>query len=194
MGKKHFLYFLFFVLTIPSNTYAHTISQHLEELYGDTYLPFYIISKLLLFVGLGMLAFNNKKIKSPFQFRLLFFASIVPGMILGFLIEGGDFILMCNIISISLAGVLLLFNLNTSTHIFDGLFLFFGLTVGFEYGKYISHTSDLLWFYIILLLCGLIVFLLLNNLRFIGNSRRNYLRHGVALFLIISGIIVVLLT
>lgn len=194
MGKKHFLYFLFFVLTIPSNTYAHTISQHLEELYGDTYLPFYIISKLLLFVGLGMLAFNNKKIKSPFQFRLLFFASIVPGMILGFLIEGGDFILMCNIISISLAGVLLLFNLNTSTHIFDGLFLFFGLTVGFEYGKYIRHTSDLLWFYIILLLCGLIVFLLLNNLRFIGNSRRNYLRHGVALFLIISGIIVVLLT
>lgn len=194
MEKKHFLYFLFFVLTIPSNTYGHTISQHLEELYDDTYLPFYIISKLLLFVGLGMLAFNNKKIKSPFQFRMLFFASIIPGMILGFLIEGGDFTLMYNTIGISLTGVLLLFNFNTSARIFDCLFLLFGLTVGFEYGKYISHTSDLVWFYIILLLCGGIIFLLLNNLRFIGNSKRNYLRHGVALLLIISGLIVVLLT
>jgi len=195
MRKIHFLSLLLFIfICIPQFLFAHTISQHLEELYGDTYLPFYIISKLLLFVGLGMLAFNIKKIKSPFQFRLLFFASIIPGMILGFHVEGGDFTLMYNNIGILLAGVLLLFNFDTSTRRFDNLFLLFGLTIGFEYGRYISHTGDLVWFYIILLSSGLIVFLLLNNLRFIGNSKRNYLRYGAALFLIIVGIIVVLLT
>jgi hypothetical protein len=101
---------------------------------------------------------------------------------------------MMNRVGLIFIGVLLIFTKNTEHKLIERAFYIFGLTIGFEYGRSFLHTESLLWFYILTLALGSISFIILNNFRIIGNPRLQIPLNIFSLFLIISGLLLVLLS
>jgi hypothetical protein len=100
---------------------------------------------------------------------------------------------MANKLGLIFIGGLLIFTKNTMHGVVKGAFFIFGLTLGFEYGRSFLHTESLLWFYILTLGAGSLIFILLNNYRIIGNPKLQAPLNVFSLFLIVSGIVLVLL-
>ena len=184
-----FLFFSVIVFSIP--VYAHTINQHLEELYGETYLPLFALARLLPFIGLGMLTFNaNAK---PFKIKWYFIISLAVGVFLGFFIEVDRSIFWFNSLSVIASGIVLLTVTKSEKNWLYGLLVIFGITLGFEHGVYIAHAQEFRWLYLTILASGLMVFLLLSSIQFIGHQRRKLIVYFTGIFLILFGIGSVLL-
>lgn len=196
MKRIHFLIFIILILIVifPQELFAHTINQHLEELYGETYLSFFIIAKLLPFLGLGFMAFNIKLKDNSLQFRWIFFIGIVAGIILGFLYNGSYTPYLFNKFLIIGAGIALFYIKDTSGKIFNGIFLISGISLGLEDGIYMAHAHDYRWLYGLILVACLIPFLILNNIQFVGNPKRQWFLNASGIILIVCGLIVMLLT
>ena len=180
-------------LSIVGNTniYAHTISRHIEELYGDTYLPLFILGKLLPFLGLGMLSFGIKAFKMPIN-KLFVFVFMI-GIALGFLFNGFALAFLLNNLAVLAIGVILLaFTVNLRYWI-AGLFMLFGLSMGYEHGLYISHAHDFTWVYISIAGLRLLLFFLLRKTSFIRNPRRKILVYSMGIFMVLAGITLILL-
>jgi len=196
MRKPYFLIvsdILIFIF-LPLISFGHTINQHLEELYGELYLPLFIIGGLLPFIGLGVLAFNPTSRKKRVQVKWPFIISLFLGLILGLIVREGDFNMLVNKIAILVCGFLLLFAGEPFSAKINLLFILLGITVGFENGMYIMHTYEFMWLFLSIFISGIILFLFLNNIQFIGLPKRKMMQFALSLFLILSGIILILLT
>ena len=96
------------IFSVPQLLYAHTISQHLEELYGETYLPLFIIAKILPFIGLGMLSSYQGLGILPFKNYWLMIMGISLGFVLSQITHEFHFLLFANNVGIVVIGLLLL--------------------------------------------------------------------------------------
>lgn len=172
---------------------AHTINQDMEQMYGTAYLPIFIYARLLPFVGLGLLSFDAQKNKS-FQVHWPFFMPLIFGIALGFVWHGGHFISMFNNVGIIAIGLLLLFINSSANKYVLALFLGLGLTIGYENGLFIAHSGHFRWMYLSILGCGVCLFLILNNIHFVGNPRRKIILNIAGIIFLISGIFIVLLS
>lgn len=184
---------LFLSILISSSSFAHTISRDLEQTYINSYFPLFFLAKLLPFIGLGVLAFNPNDEDNVFQFRWQFFAAMFPGLVLGYYLHNDFTTSMVNKVGLIFIGILLLFTKNTNNRAVVIVFFIFGITLGFEYGRHFLHTRDFMWYYAISLVVGSLTFILLNNFRIIGNPKLQAPLNVFSLFLIISGIVLVLL-
>jgi hydrogenase/urease accessory protein HupE len=191
--RKYQLLISVLALSIIGNTniYAHTINQHLEELYGETYLPLFVLARLLPFIGLGMLAFNTNT--KRFKIKWYFIIVLAVGVFLGFFIEVDGFIYWFNNLSVIASGIILLTVTKSEKKWLYGLLVIFGITLGFEHGIYIAHTQAFRWLYLMILASDLMVFLLLSSIQFIGHPRRKMIVYFTGIFLILFGIGSVLL-
>ena len=191
MKKSYFLITLGFLLCSYETSSAHTISEQLEALYGETYLPLFVIAKLLPYIGLGTLAYEpgGKFLQS----KWLFICGIAIGFLLGFYLETNHNILFLNKIGIVFIGILILFSGKINRKFISVLIAFFGLSLGYENGISIAHTHDFLWVYIAILTMGIVLYSVLTTIQFIGNPKRNVIRFAIGFFMILSGLFVVLL-
>ena len=191
MKKSYFLITLGFLFCSYGTSLAHTISEQLEALYGETYLPLFVIAKVLPFIGLGTLVYapGDKFLQS----RWLFICGIAIGFLLGFYLETNHNILFLNKIGIVFIGILILFPGKINHKFISVLSAFFGLGLGYENGISIAHTHDFLWVYIAILTIGIVLYSVLTTIEFIGNSKRNVIRFAIGFFMILSGLFVVLL-
>ena len=196
MRIRHFLIPITFLIAMLSSIdiSAHTISQDLEQTYIKSYFPLFFVAKMLPFIGLGILAFNTNVEGKVLQIRWQFFVAMFFGLILGYYMHNDFTTSMVNKVGLIFIGGLLIFTKNTINGVVKGAFFIFGLTLGFEYGKSFLHSESLLWFYILTLVTGGIIYIFLNNIRIIGNPMLQIPLNIFSLFLIISGIILVLLT
>lgn len=179
---------------IPQVTFAHTISQHLAELYGQTYLPVYIVAKILPFIGLGMLAFNQGKSSIPFKNHWILFMGISLGAILSFLNETLDFIFMTNNVGIVISGLLLIIITTPNKQIIQLILVVAGVTLGYEYGINISHSMEFKWLFSSILAAGLTLFMVLSRIQFFRVGVRSMIRISAGLLLVIAGLIVILMS
>ena len=173
---------------------AHTISRDLELTYSRAYLLLFVLARLLPFIGLGILAFKTNTKGKTFQIRWQFFVCLLLGLIIGYHLHHGFSLSILNQVGLIFIGVLLIFTKSTEHKLILGTFLLFGLSLGFEYGRSFLHTENFMWFYILTLGAGSIIFILLNNFRIIGNPKFQIPLNIFSLFLIVSGIVLVLLT
>ena len=178
---------------MPSNSFAHTISQDLEQTYINSYIPLLFLAKMLPFIGLGILAFNSSAKGKIIQIRWQFFAAMFLGVVLGYNLHLDITTTMINKVGLVLIGALLIFTKNTNNRFVERAFFVFGATLGFEYGSHFLHTQDLLWYYVLSLGIGSLAFIFLNNFRVIGNPKLQLPLNVFSLFLIVSGIVLVLL-
>lgn len=194
---KHFYssIMIFSLLVISTHSAdAHAINKHLEELYGASYLPFFIFAKLLPFIGLGLLAKKlTLSITNP-QMPVFFILGITIGLVTAFQFEGFESAFLINNISIILSGILLLIPGNITNRLFVGLLLFFGLTLGYEHGLYLSHAHKFTWLYLLILGSGIAVFAVLSFFPERKVKFRKAVLQSVGVFLILCGITAVLLT
>ncbi len=180
-------------LLVSAPTFAHTINQHMEQMYGIAYLPIFICARLLPFIGLGLLAHDSQK-SNTFQVHWRFFAALFFGLALGLNWHGGHFISMINNVGIIAIGILLLFvNKSSNKHLLKS-FLIFGITIGYENGLFIEHSDDFRWMYISILASGVCLFLILNNIHFIGNHKRKIFLNMAGVIFILLGVFLVLLS
>lgn len=195
MRKKHFLISFIYVIAwlLYSDLSAHTIPHDLEQAYGRTYLPLFFFVKLLPFLGLGILAFNTTAEGRVIQIRWQFFAAMILGLVLGYQLHNDMTTSMINKVGLVLIGILLIFTKNTNNRFIERSFFIFGATLGFEYGRHFLHTEDYMWYYVLSLITGNLFFILLNNFRIIGNIKLQIPLQIFSIFLIITGIILVLL-
>jgi len=188
------LLLLSFMLLIPHLTLAHTISQHLEELYGETYLPLFIIAKLLPFIGLGMLSYDQGSSKIPWKNQRMLLIGILPGIILSYFTEDLQFLLIMNKVEILLFGFLLLIINRPKKFSIQMIILIAGISLGYEYGINTAHAREFKWLFISLLLIGVSIFLVLNRFQFFRNGVMNLIRISSGILLVVAGLIVILLT
>lgn len=196
MKKKHFLILilLFIVFIYPTSSNAHTISQHLEELYGQTYLPLFIIAKLLPFIGLGMLANATKSSQKNMGNQWFFILAIIAGIAIGYYFDVLQTLLVANKMSILIVGVLLLILNRPINFIAKILMIFFGCSLGYEYGLNIAHAVEFKWLFLLLLSIGISIFLTLSRFHFFKKGIYSTIRISVGIMLVIAGLIVILLT
>lgn len=180
-------------ILISTNSYAHTISRDLEQTYINSYFPLFFLARILPFLGLGILAFNTKIQKQVFQLRWLFFVFLLLGLIIGYHVHHNFTTLIANKAGLIVIGALLIFTKNTMHDFVKGAIFIFGLSLGFEYGRSFLHSQDFLWYYVLSLGIGSLTFILLNNFRIIGNPKLQIPLNILSLFLIVSGIVLVLL-
>ena len=191
MKINYFLITLGFLLCSYETSLAHTISEHLEALYGETYLPLFVIAKLLPYIGLGTLAYAPGE--KFLQSRWLFICGIAIGFLLGFNLVTNHYILFLNKIEIVFIGFLILFYTKANRKFIGVLGVFFGITLGYENGVSLAHTHDFKWVYIAIVTMGVVLYLVLSTIQFIGRPKRNVIRFAIGLFMILSGLFVVLL-
>ncbi len=194
MRRWRLLSIVFIYLLIPQNIFAHTIGQHLEELYEKAYLPLFVLVRLLPFIGLGVLAGSHRLKNYPIKYSWLFLFSIVTGLIFGTFVDGGNIIPMINKVGIIFIGFLITLNKNVAAHGLISILILFGLTLGFEYGMYMAKTHEFREFYIILLMAGILLFAVMNLLYRFKYGKRKILQYGIGTLLITGGLIVLLLT
>ena len=194
MRKKYFLISFIFVIAwlLYSDLFAHTIPHDIEQAYSKTYLPLFFFAKLLPFLGLGILAFNTSAKGRVIQIRWQFFVALIPCLVLGYLLHSEMTTSMMNKVGLVLIGILLIFIKNTNNRFIERSFFIFGATLGFEYGRNFLHTENFMWYYVFSLGAGSLAFILLNNFRIIGNTKLQIPLQIFSIFLIISGIILVL--
>ena len=191
MKKNYFLITFGFLFCSYETSLAHTISEHLEALYGETYLPLFVIANLLPYIGLGTLAYvpGEKFLQS----RWLFICGIAIGFLLGFYLDTNHYILFLNKIEIVFIGFLILFYTKANRKFISVLGVCFGITLGYENGISLAHTHDFKWVYIAIVTMGIVLYLILSTIQFIGRPKRNVIRFAIGLFMILSGLFVVLL-
>ena len=196
MRRRHFLIptILLFAMLSFFDVSAHTISRDLEQTYSRAYLLLFILARLLPFVGLGILAFKTNTKGKTFQIRWQFFVCLLLGLIIGYHLHHGFSISILNQVGLIFIGVLLIFIKSTESKLIFGTFILFGSSLGFEYGRSFLHTENFMWFYILTLGAGSVIFTLLNNFRIIGNPKFQIPLNIFSLFLIVSGIVLVLLS
>ncbi len=196
MNNKYFLTpSLFLIFFLSSNcVFAHTISHDIEQAYIKAYLPLFFLAKILPFIGLGILAFNANFSGRSLQIRWQFFAALFLGLVLGYQIHNDFTTSMLNKVGLIFIGVLLIFTKNTAHNLIKSTFYILGLTLGFEYGRSFLHTESFLWFYLLTLGLGSLSFIVLNNLRIIGNPKLQIPLNIFSLFLILSGLVLILVT
>lgn len=196
MSKRPVLIPTFSMIVMLSSldVFAHTINHDLEQTYSRAYLFLFILGRLLPFIGLGILAFKSNTIEKIFQIRWPFFICLLLGIILGYHLHHDFSVSIINQIGLIFIGILLIFTKNTQHNLISVTFFLFGSSLGFEYGSNFLHTENLMWLYIMTLGAGSIIFVLLNNVRIIGNNKFLILLNIFSLFLIISGIVLVLIS
>lgn len=196
MRKSHFSASCILVgaLAICTDLYAHTIPHDLEQSYINTYLPLFFFAKLLPFIGLGILAFNTSLKGRSIQIRWQFFVALALGFALGYFTHTEFTTAAINKVGLVLIGILLIVAKNTSTRFIEIFIFAFGATLGFEYGRYFLHTEDFIWYYVLSLGAGGLVYILLNNFRIIGKTKLQMPLQIFGVFLILSGLLMVLLT
>lgn len=195
MRKTHILIPIILIISILfcTDLAAHTISHDLEQTYSKTYFQLFFISKLLPFIGLGILAFNPSVKGKGFQVRWLFFITLGLGLIVGYYNHSDFSLSMFNKVGLIFIGGLLIFTKNTNQDLSKRAFFIFGISLGFEYGGNFMHTESLMWFYILTLCVGISIFIVLNNVRIIGNPKLQIPLNIFGIFLIPAGIAMVLL-
>ena len=196
MRRRHFLipFILLFAMLSFIEAYAHTISRDLEQTYSRAYLLLFVLARLLPFVGLGILAFKTNTKEKTFQIRWQFFVCLFLGLLLGYHLHNDFSFSILNQVGLIFIGILLIFTKSTEHKLILGTFLLFGLSLGFEYGRSFLHTENFMWFYILTLGAGSGIFALLNNFQIIGNPKFQIPLNIFGLFLIVSGIVLVLLS
>jgi len=193
MIKSSYLLFCCVVfITLPAE--AHTISQHIQELYGEVYFPLFILAALLPFVGpgisTGLGSSKSNKYKIPAQFILAMAASYL----LSFFLNVPDFVISINRLSIVIIGLYLLIWKNPRPNITLTLNLVMGTTIGLEYGSFFAHSSEMRWLYLLIPSSGIVVFYLLVLLFSKDQIKNSSLRIISGCILILLGLIVILLT
>jgi hypothetical protein len=196
MKRAHIygIVFLLIALFTSIDLSAHTINKELEQTYSETYFLLFFISSLLPFIGLGILAFNPQKKGATFQFSWPFFIFLTLGLIIGFILHDNFSTVLLNKIGLVLIGGLIIFIKDTNYKWINIVLIIFGVSLGIEYGQYFLHTESLMWFYALTFASGILLFTGLNNIRIIGNSKLQIPLNILSLFLILSGIILILLT
>lgn len=196
MRNTYILIPIIFIISILFYTdlAAHTISHDLEQTYSKAYFQLFFISKLLPFIGLGILAFNTSVKGKVFQIRWPFFITLGLGLIIGCHNHYDFSTSMLNKLGLIFIGGLLMFTKNTINDLSKRGFFIFGISLGYEYGGNFMHTESLMWFYILTLSAGSIIFMVLNNIRIIGNPTLQVPLNIFSLFLILAGIALILLT
>jgi len=182
------------IIVTPRFLYAHTISQHLEELYGESYLPLFIIAKILPFIGLGMLSSNKGNSFLSLKNYWMFIVGICLGVLLSQWSHELNYFFIANNLGIVIIGLLLLV-MNLRHKIFIQLFvLLAGCTLGYEYNLNIVHADEFRWLFISLFLAGIAIFLILNQIQFYKQGANSIIRIAAGFLMVIAGLIVVLLT
>lgn len=194
MRKTHFLSLYILLAILPQVSFAHTISQHIEELYGKTYLPVFIIAKLLPFIGLGMLSFNQGHSRISLNNHWVLFSGIVLGILFSFIHENLSIFFIGNSFGIILLGILLLLTRNPNKEFVQLILLIAGISLGYEYGINIAHAMEFKWLFIGLLIVGLSIFMLLCQIQFFQKGVKSFIRIAMGFLLVIAGLMVVLLT
>ena len=179
---------------IPHATFAHTISQHLGDLYGQTYLPVFIIAKILPFIGLGMLAYDQGKSRIPIKNHWMVFIGVSTGGLLSLIQENLDFIFIMNNVGIVIFGLLLIFITTPNKQSIQLVLLLAGVTLGYEYGLNISHSIEFKWLFSSILAVGLVLFIVLSRVQFFKVGVRSVMRISVGVLLVIAGLIVILMS
>lgn len=179
---------------IPQISFAHTISQHLQELYGETYLPLFIIAKLLPFIGLGMLSYKSGKSLIPFPNFWMLLTGIFLGIILAFIHENLSFFFIANNFQVILLGFLLLIISKPNRLTIQLLLIIAGVSLGYEYNLNIAHAKEFKWLFVGLLITGLSIFILLSRVHFFEKGTKSIVRISTGFILVIAGLIVILLT
>ena len=192
MRKTNFLSFFLIASVIPHITKAHTINQHLEELYGQAYLPFFIIAKLLPFLGMGILCYHrDTSYRLRHNWWLLL--GLGAGGLLSIFHESLMFFFIANNFGIIILGFLLLMLSRSNQSFVAFLFLCYGISLGYEYSLNISHAREFTWLFIGLLTIGYLVYLLLSRVHFFAIGVFGYLRITMGILFILAGLFVVLL-
>lgn len=196
MKKTHILIPIIITISMLfcADLAAHTIGHDLEQTYSKTYFQLFFISKLLPFIGLGILAFDPSVMRKSFQLRWLFFITLSLGLLVGYFFHSDFSLSMFNKVALIFIGGLLIFTKNTNQNLSKSACYIFGISLGFEYGGDFMHTESLMWFYILTLSVGILIFIVLNNVRIIGKPKLQVPLNILSIFLILAGIAMVLLT
>ena len=178
----------------PPLSFAHTISQHIQELYGETYLPLFVISKILPFFALGILSDDRKPRNLAIGYSWILFFGLLLGAIMTFIDSNLNYLIAINNFTVLLIGLILLLLNRPPENIILLLLLIFGISVGYEYTLTIAHAEEFKWLFIGILLTGLIIFKYLSKYQFFKTGIRNVIRITAGLIFVVAGLIVILLT
>ena len=194
MRKMYFLSFLLLLAILPQFSSAHTISQHIEELYGKVYLPLFIIAKLLPFIALGMLSYNQGQSRISVKNHWVLFAGIFLGMLFSFIQQDFTIFFIGNSFGIILLGIISLLTQTPNREFIQLIIFVAGISLGYEHGQNIARAEEFRWLFISLLLGGIITFVLLYQIQFFQKGIKSTIRIMMGFILIIAGLIVILLT
>ena len=177
-----------------SQILAHTISQHIRELYGLTYLPIFILTNVLPFVGLGLLSGDKRSTENKYSLAVIFFVSIGFGLIISLFESDLHLFLILNSFWIFLIGLLLLLHLKIPPKLFIVIILVSGIFLGYEHSIRIINGKEYRWLFAMLFVMGNIVFLFLLRKNYLGKNHGDLIRTMASAVFLIAGIIVLLLT
>ena len=181
-------------IVITHASFAHTISQHLQEIYSETYMPLIVISKILPFFALGFLSHDQKSIHSPVQNSWILLFGLILGALTTFVDANLIFLMVTyNLVNLFVGLMLLLLN-KPPGKIIIPLLLIFGFSVGYENTLSITHVEEFRWLFIATLLIGFLIFKHLSKYQFYSTGIRNAIRIITGLFLAVAGLIVIILT
>ncbi len=174
---------------------AHTINHDLAQMYGQGYLPLFVVSRLLPFAALGLIASGDlKMLNRRIAGQKIFFTALIIGFVLSMFI---DFHLqhdLLNSLFVIGAGFILIFLRSAGAPVIQWVLVLAGGSLGVEYGLFTSHAHDFIWLYISLLVTGTLLFLTLSRIRITGHRGRKPLQFGLGIFMILGGLVMLLLS
>ena len=169
---------------------AHTIGQHIEELYGQVFLPIYIATSLLPFLAIGFLIQPNPRFK---QQTILFLISISLGILSCFLFNIWIWNFLASKGILLLGGLLILSGTKLSSIASYAILFLAGASLGMERGKEIVQSHEWTWFFVTMFLVGATTSVLIAKIDFINISKHQNARLLLGFTFFISGVALILL-
>ena len=169
---------------------AHTIGQHIEELYGQVFLPLYIVASLLPFLVIGFMIQPASRLKEQV---ILFIISLLFGLSFPLLFD----IWIWNFLAskgIMLLGGLLVFSGTLLSMKANYVLLFLlGISLGMERGKEILYSNEWTWFFVSLLLVGILTSIFIAKFNRISLEKNKNARLLLGFAFFICGLVLILL-
>ena len=159
-----------------------------------SYLPLFILSKVIPFVGLGLIAGEANFRRSFLSIDIIFILTLFLGFLLAFATSELSIFLFINNFLILVLGSMMLSIERLNGWLKMTILILAGFSLGYEYALDIFKFDEFRWMFSALLGTGLISYLILTRMRIFSNSSWKALRFILGVFFVGMGIIVVLLT
>jgi len=195
MKSGHYLLLVISILLVfsSSSLYAHTISSSLGHSYSSIYVIIYFASRVLPFIGLGILA--NYPSRQIGYSRMLweFFTMLGTGIILGYLFHDYLSTAYFNYFLTVGIGVLMIFYAGKFPLAIRSFIILSCLPLGFDFGMHFNHSDAWLGYMIAILIVAMAAFMGLSKLFMKLNNHYLWVQQTLGGLLVMAGVLLILL-